>query len=93
MSGSEITFLPTGVWYWHFLRRLDRAAGLAATDDLYLPGVFRAKLWPDEDSTVTIIVTTEELSSQTFNTNQLNLAYKKAVEEQRAYGQPRRLLW
>ena len=88
--GSEITFLPTGVWYWHFLRRLDRAAGLAATDDLYLPGVFRAKLWPDEDSTVTIIVTTEELSSQTFNTNQLNLAYKKAVEQQRAYGQPRR---
>ena len=87
--GSEITFLPTGVWYWHFLRRLDRAAGLAATDDLYLPGVFRAKLWPDEDLTVTIIVTTEELSSHTFNTHQLNLTYKKAVEEQHAHGQPR----
>jgi glycogen debranching enzyme len=60
-SGSETTFLPTGVWYWHFLRRLDQASGFAATDDLYLPGVFRAKLWPGDDSTVTIIVTTEEL--------------------------------
>jgi glycogen debranching enzyme len=86
-AGSETTFLPTGVWYWHFLRRLDKAAGLAATDDLYLPGVFRAKLWPGEDSTVTIIVTTEELSSQIFNTSQLTLSYKNAVEQQHTYEQ------
>ena len=86
-SGSETTFLPTGVWYWHFLRRVDWAAGLEAVDDLYLPGVFRAKLCSDKDSTVTVIVTTEELSTQTFNTSQLDLAYKKAVEQQRAYGQ------
>ncbi len=88
-SGSDTTFLPTGVWYWHFLRRVDRAAGLEAVDDLYLPGVFRAKLSPDTASTVTIIVTAEELSTQTFNTSQLNIAYKKAVEEQRVYGQSR----
>ncbi|MGZ3611960.1 MAG: amylo-alpha-1,6-glucosidase [Ktedonobacteraceae bacterium] len=88
-SGSETTFLPTGVWYWHFLRRVDRTAGLDAVDDLYLPGVFRAKLWPDKASTVTIIVTAEELSTQTFNTGQLNLTYKKAFEEQHAHGQPR----
>jgi glycogen debranching enzyme len=89
-SGSETTFLPTGVWYWHFLRRLDQAAGLAATDDLYLPGVFRAKLWPGEDSTVTIIVTTEELSYQIFNTSQLTQSYKNAVENQHMYEQPQR---
>ena len=86
-AGSETTFLPTGVWYWHFLRRLDKAAGLAAIDDLYLPGVFRAKLWPDEDSTITFIVTTEELSSQIFNSSQLTLSYKNAVELQHTYEQ------
>ena len=89
-AGSETTFIPTGVWYWHFLRRLDQAAGLASTDDLYLPGVIRTKLWPEEDSTVTIIVTAEELSSQTFNTRQLTLSYNNAVENQRSYGQPQR---
>jgi len=89
-SGSETTFLPTGVWYWHFLHRLDQAAGLAATDDLYLPGVFRTKLWPGEDSTVTIIVTSEELSSQIFNSSQLTHSYKYAVENQHAYEQPQR---
>jgi len=89
-AGSETTFLPTGVWYWHFLRRLDQAAGLAAIDDLYLPGVFRTKLWAGEESTVTIIVTTEELSSQIFNTSQLTLSYKNAVEYQHTHEQPQR---
>ena len=89
-AGSETTFLPTGVWYWHFLRRLEQTAGLAAIDDLYLPGVFRAKLWPGEESTVTIIVTSEELSSQIFNTSQLALSYNNAVEHQHSYEQPQR---
>ncbi len=89
-AGSETRFIPTGVWYWHFLRRLDQAAGLATTDDLYLPGVFRTKLWPEEDSTFTIIVTAEELSSQTFDTRQLALSYNNAVEDQRSYTQPQR---
>src|SRR6266566_3331800 len=90
-AGSEITFIPTGVWYWHFLRRHEQAAGLAATDDLYLPGVFRAKLLPAEDSSLTIIVTAEELSSlQSFNVSQLSLSYKDAVEYQRSYTQPQR---
>ncbi len=89
-AGSETTFIPTGVWYWHFLRRLDQTAGLTATDDLYLPGVFRTRLWPEEDSTFTIIVTTEELSSQTFNTRQLTLSYHNAVEDQRSNVQPQR---
>ncbi len=87
---SETTFIPTGVWYWHFLRRHDQAAGLAATDDLYLPGVFRIKLWPGEDSSFTIIVTAEELSSQTFSASQLNSSYNDAVEYQRSCVQPQR---
>ncbi len=87
---SETTFIPTGVWYWHFLRRHDQAAGLAEIDDLYLPGVFRAKLWPGEESSLTIIATSEELSSLTFNTNQLTLSYKDAIEYQRSYALPQR---
>src|SRR5205807_10508552 len=87
---SETTFIPTGVWYWHFLRRHDQAAGLAAIDDLYLPGVIRAKLWPGEDSTLTIIVTAEELSSLTFNESQIAHSYTLAVEHARSFLQPQR---
>jgi len=85
---SEPSFIPTGVWYWHFLRRHDQAAGLAATDDLYLPGVFRAKLWPGEEFALTIIATTEELSSLPFNTSQLTLSFEEAREYQRNYALP-----
>lgn len=85
---SKTTFIPTGVWYWHFLRRHDQAEGLAATDDLYLPGVFRAKLWPGEECALTVIATTEELSSLTFNTSQLTLSYEEAIEFQRSYALP-----
>lgn len=87
---SQITFLPTGVWYWHFLRRHDQAAGYAAIDDLYLPGVIRAKLWPGEESTLTIVVTAEDLSSQMLSPNQLNLSFKHALEYQRGLLQPQR---
>ena len=86
-ADSEITFIPTGVWYWHFLHRHEQAA---VTDDLYLPGVFRARLWPGEDSSLTIIVTAEELSSQTFSTSRLTLSYRDEVEYQRSYLQPQR---
>lgn len=87
---SETTFLPTGVWYWHFLRRKDQAAGLPAIDDLYLPGVFRTRLWPGEDAALTIIVTTDDLSWQTFNPGQLTRSYHEAVEYQRGLHQPQR---
>jgi glycogen debranching enzyme len=79
---SQVTFIPTGVWYWGFLRRHDQAAGLPPTDDLYLPGVFRARLWPGEDAALTIIASAEELSEQMLGSNQLNLSYKRAVERQ-----------
>jgi glycogen debranching enzyme len=79
---SQPSFIPTGVWYWHFLRRHDQAAGRPAVDDLYLPGVIKAKLWPGEDSVLTIIVTAEELSSLTFSQDLLNLSYKRSIGEQ-----------
>ena len=87
---SQTTFIPTGVWYWHFLRRHDQAAGRPAMDDLYLPGVIRTKLWPGEGSTLTIIATAEDLSSQVFRPNQVNLFYERSVEEQRNVLQPQR---
>ncbi len=61
---SEATFIPTNVWYWNFLRRQNAAEGKPALDDLYLPGVIRATLWPTEGSTLTVVVSTEELATQ-----------------------------
>ena len=80
---SETTFIPTNVWYWHFLRRQDAAAGRPALDDLYLPGVVRATLWPDEDTTLTIIVSTEELATQIVRPQQLSHSYRRSVEGQK----------
>ncbi len=80
---SEATFIPTDVWYWNFLRRQDAAAGRPALDDLYLPGVIRATLWPDEDATLTIIVSTEELATQTLRPHQLGYSYRRSVEGQK----------
>ena len=80
---SQLSFIPTGVWYWHFLRRHDQAAGRPAIDDLYLPGVIKAKLWPCKDSVLTIMVTAEELSSLSFDQHQLNLSYKRSKAEQK----------
>jgi glycogen debranching enzyme len=87
---NDATFIPTGVWYWHFLRRHDEAAGQPSQDDLYLPGVIRAKFWPDEEATLTIIVTAEEISSVPLNQNQLNLSYRRSVEQRRSLIQPQR---
>jgi len=87
---SQATFIPTGVWYWHVLRRHEQAAGRPAIDDLYLPGVISARLWAGEDASLTIIATTEELSSLSFSMNQLNHSYKRSVEQQHNLLQPQR---
>ena len=79
---SQVRFIPTGVWYWHFLRRHDQAAHRPAIDDLYLPGVFKAKLWPGENSVLTIIASAEELSSLTFNPDQLKHSCTRSIAEQ-----------
>ena len=83
-ADSESTFLPTGVWYWNLLHRADSAAGRAANSDLYLPGVFRTKLWPGEDVTFTIIITSEDTSWLTFSTKHLKRSYSEAVDYQRS---------
>jgi hypothetical protein len=54
---SQIIFIPTGVWYRHFLYRHD-----STTDNLYLPGVIRASLQAGKGDTLTVIVSAEELS-------------------------------
>ncbi len=79
---SQVTFIPTGVWYWNFLRRHDQAAHRPAIDDLYLPGVIKAKLWPGEDSVLTIIASAEELSSLTLSPGQIKHSYMRSIEAQ-----------
>ncbi len=80
---SEVSFIPTNVWYWNFLHRQDAAAGRPAHEDLYLPGVIRATLWPDDDATLTIIVSTEDIASLTLRPQQLHSSYSRSVEGQR----------
>ncbi|GCE18770.1 glycogen debranching enzyme N-terminal domain-containing protein [Dictyobacter kobayashii] len=81
---NQATFIPTGVWYWNFLRRCDAAAGLPDTDDLYLPGVFRATLCPDSQSTLTIVVSTEELAPQLYQHRAITALYKKNIEQRQS---------
>jgi len=80
---SAVSFIPTNVWYWNFLRRQDAAAGWPALDDLYLPGVIRATLWPDGDATLTIIVSAEELATLILHPQQLSHSYTRSIEGQR----------
>ncbi|GHO93475.1 glycogen debranching protein [Reticulibacter mediterranei] len=80
---SHATFLPAGIWYWNFLRRHEASAGSPATDDLYLPGVLRATLWPGEDAALTLIVTTEKLPSHYRSLEKLRRSYPQNVERQR----------
>lgn len=88
--GSKATFIPTGVWYWHFLRRQDQAAGRPCVDDLYLPGVIRATLWPDDEAALTVIITTEDIDSQSFTLGQINLSYRRSAEQQHNLPYPQR---
>lgn len=87
---TQAQFIPTGVWYWHFLRRHDRAAGLPATDDLYLPGVIRARLWPQQDTVLTVIATTEELYLLPCTQTAINQSYEQALDYQRSLLQAQR---
>lgn len=80
---SQAQFIPTGVWYWNFQHRRDHAAGLPTSDDLYLPGVVRARLCPDKDSSLTIAVTTEDITSLPSSQKQVNQAYEHALDYQR----------
>jgi glycogen debranching enzyme len=87
---SQATFIPTGVWYWNFLRRCDQAAGREAVDDLYLPGVIRARLRPGDDAALTVVVTAEDISSLILRPHSFNLSYQRGLEQQRTLAQPER---
>lgn len=80
---SNVTFIPTGVWYWNFLHRHDEVANPPSTDNLYLPGVIRATLWPGSDTTLTIIASAEDLSKQILQPQYLRHAYQQSVDQQK----------
>jgi len=54
---SRGTFSRDGAWYWRLLHREERARGLDAIEDLYVPGVFTVDLEPGDD--VTLVATAE----------------------------------
>ncbi|HEY4033424.1 MAG TPA: amylo-alpha-1,6-glucosidase [Ktedonobacteraceae bacterium] len=82
-SENQVTFLPTDVWYRNFLHRQDRTTDDPATDDLYLPGVIRATLWPNDEAMLTVIVSSEEISSLPTHRERLSRSYYESVEYQR----------
>lgn len=84
---SEVTFIPTGVWYWNFLHRCDAAAGLPATDDLYLPGVIRAKLWAG--ATLTVLASSDALTSLAYHQDQVRRSYDEYIEQRNSFFQSR----
>lgn len=48
----SVAFTPLGLWYWHFQLRAEDERGLDHSEDLYLPGLLRARLEPGESLTV-----------------------------------------
>src|SRR2546430_4915616 len=84
-SESQVTFLPTGVWYRNFLHRQDTMTDHPATDDFYLPGVIRATLRPDDEAMLTIIVSSEEISSLPIHRKHLSRSYYESIEQQRQF--------
>lgn len=76
-SENNTIFIPTGVWYWNFLRRHDAASGRAHLDDLYLPGVIRAQLSPDSHATLSIVVSAERLEPQLYQPDCIAQLYQE----------------
>jgi len=84
-SESQVTFLPTGVWYRNFLHQQDTMTDNPATEDFYLPGVIRATLWPNDESMLTVIVSSEEISSLPIHRERLSRSFYKSIEQQRQF--------
>ena len=82
---SQITFLPTGVWYRNFLHRHNTTADLPATDDLYLPGVIRTTLRANDEAMLTIIVSSEDISSLPTDHEHLSRSYYEGIEWQHQF--------
>lgn len=84
-SESQVTFLPTGVWYRNFLHRQDTTTDHSATDDFYLPGVIRATLWPNDEAMLTVIVSNDEISSLPIHREHLSRSYYESIEQQQQF--------
>lgn len=85
-SESQVTFLPTGVWYRNFLHRQDTTTNDPAIDDFYLPGVIRATLWPHGEATVlTVVVSSENLASLPTRRELLSRSYYECLERQQQF--------
>ncbi len=76
-------FIPTGVWYWNFLHRHERQEAQPAYDNLYLPGVIRATLQANEESTLTLLISTEKSSNLPQRQEQVQRTYKRTLEQQK----------
>jgi len=53
-------FCPGGEWYWQFRHRLEAERGLDALEDLFRPGVFRARLAAGETVALSLTAEPEE---------------------------------
>ncbi|GLV58122.1 hypothetical protein KDH_49560 [Dictyobacter sp. S3.2.2.5] len=78
---NQPAFIPTGVWYWNFLRRCNAREEQPDTDDLYLPGVFRVLLWPGRQDTLTIVASTEKLEPPLYQHDAIASLYEKSREQ------------
>ncbi len=56
-AGGSPRWVDTGLWYWRFLYRAERARGLDDLEDLYTPGLLVYTLGPGE--TAWLVATTE----------------------------------
>ncbi len=55
-AGPAARFEASGLWYWHVEHRVERARGLPAEEDVYVPGVFTVTLAPDETASLVLSV-------------------------------------
>jgi glycogen debranching enzyme len=58
VGDPQMTFTPTGFWYWRVLHRRDRERGLPDLEDVYQPGIFQASVQPEQH--LTLVLSAEE---------------------------------
>ncbi|HEY4389313.1 MAG TPA: amylo-alpha-1,6-glucosidase [Ktedonobacteraceae bacterium] len=79
VGDPQMTFTPTGLWYWHVLHRRDRERGLPDLEDVYQPGIFQVDIQPDQH--LTLVLSAEEQLPQELGTihhnEMVNQAYAR----------------
>jgi predicted glycogen debranching enzyme len=76
IADPQVTFSPTGLWYWHVLLRRDRERGLPHLDDVYQPGTFHATLSPGQQ--LTLVLSAESLLPPELGTDLHNEVVRQA---------------